>query len=114
MTDIKETTTGIGVLEWNMEDTNFLCNTHLEQIRPTTKEDLEQERIASARLEVNLAHMEGAYNDYIKDAMIYVASHVLRTAYRLGLEEGPVALYFIQKTLMFDVYIQCDLYKVQI
>ena len=100
----------IGTLEWTIGDEPIL-ESHLEQIRPTTTEDVNCKNIIrGASYCLNLLKIGDNLTDAIKQALISVSIYVLRTAKKEQIE-GKVLLCFVIHTEHLDSTIVCNLYK---
>lgn len=100
----------IGTLEWIIGDEPIL-ESHLEQIRLTTTEDVNYKNIIrGASYNLNLLKVGDNLTDAIRQALIFVSVYVLTVARKEQIK-GKVFLCFVIHTEHLDSQIICNLYK---
>jgi hypothetical protein len=109
-TKMNETiTTPIGTLEWNVKYGPVLP-ANLESMRPTTDEDTKGKLLVARQYAFNELITEP---DYMRNALIYVATSAIKVVRDDYMREGPILLCFTNLQLHWDIMLQCNVYKVE-
>ncbi len=105
--------TSLGTLEWNLRESTIVIPSHFADMRPTTEEDLQGEKIDS-RWSNNYSFIKGGgeevYKKQFVQELIYVTVLLLHELERHNITE-KVLFCYAHKILRWDQQIQCNVYK---